>query len=458
MDRYSPLVKRLLKGFGAQGFGKVLLTIQRVVEVPLLLKFWQTNLYGEWLVISAIPNYLSITDGGFTISGMREMSARSAAGDKDGANRVFQSLLVLLFFISIGMVILMAILLPVLPLQQWLSLSEILPAGIMFVFVLDVLTGFYQALFSGAFWCEGNYPRGMGIINAFSFVRFITFIVVVMLGGTPLAGAFSMLVVRVISTIVMGTSLKITLPWVEFGYKYASIQEIKKLLSPSVASILIPLGRALNIQGLRLIVGSVMGPAAVVTFATLRTLARATMQIRSMVDQVAMPEISTAYGKGDLPLARKLLLNSTQAAFWLVGVSSVFLGVFGGLIIRLWTGGQVEMDWTLYLAMLAAGVVNAFWNSAVVILAATNQHQRVAVMYNLVYGLLTCALAYVCAKYFGLIGIALILILSEGFTALFVLPQVVSVSQVPFTSLVLHMLVPPVLNIRKLLNPLINRL
>ena len=442
---------------GAQGFGKVLLTVQRVIEVPLLLKFWETNLYGEWLVISAIPNYLSITDGGFTISGMREMSARSAAGDKNGANKVFQSLLVLLFIIAIGLIILISILLPILPLQKWMSLSIISPAQIMFVFVFDIFLGFYQALFTGAFWCEGNYPRGMVIINTFTFFRFMTFIVVVMLGGSPFAGAFSMLVVRVISTIVMGISLKKTLPWVEFGYKNASKQVIMHLLSPSLASILIPLGRALNIQGLRLIVGIVMGPASVVTFSTLRTLARATMQIRSMVDQVAMPEISAAYGKGDPSLARKLLLNSTQAAFWLVGASSILLGIFGGVIIRMWTGGRIDMDWTLYLAMLIAGIVNAFWNSSVVVLAAINQHQRVAVMYNLVYGLLTCILAYISAKYFGLIGIAIILILSEAITTLFVIPQVVSVSQVPYTRLVLNMLVPPIRNLQKLLKPFINR-
>ncbi len=58
------LKDRLLKGTGAQAFGQGVQIFIRLAEVPLLLAFWGTQLYGEWLMLAAIPVYLSIGHGG----------------------------------------------------------------------------------------------------------------------------------------------------------------------------------------------------------------------------------------------------------------------------------------------------------------------------------------------------------------------------------------------------------
>jgi len=52
---FLPLRRRLLQGLGAQGFSKAVHIVIRLSEVPLLLAFWGTQLYGEWLMLSAIP-------------------------------------------------------------------------------------------------------------------------------------------------------------------------------------------------------------------------------------------------------------------------------------------------------------------------------------------------------------------------------------------------------------------
>ena len=121
----SPLKKRLIKGLGAQGVGKVILALQRLIEVPLLLRFWGVQMYGEWLMLSALPIYIAIGDGGFTIAAVREMSMRSAAGDREGAVSIFQSIQALLLLISGGLVLLSLIVVPILPIAEWLSFITI---------------------------------------------------------------------------------------------------------------------------------------------------------------------------------------------------------------------------------------------------------------------------------------------------------------------------------------------
>ena len=95
----------------------------RLAEVPLLLSFWGTQLYGEWLMLSAIPVYLTISDGGFAGAACREMTMRSGAGDRTGTLAVFQSTWVLLIVVSMVMGLLAFGFVEVAPLEKWLGFS-----------------------------------------------------------------------------------------------------------------------------------------------------------------------------------------------------------------------------------------------------------------------------------------------------------------------------------------------
>ena len=101
-NRDITLESRLTKGLGAQGYSQAVQIFIRLAEVPLLLVYWGTQLYGEWLMLAAIPAYLAIADGGFAGVASREMSMRSGAGDRRGALALFQSTWLLLLLVSLG--------------------------------------------------------------------------------------------------------------------------------------------------------------------------------------------------------------------------------------------------------------------------------------------------------------------------------------------------------------------
>src|SRR6266404_7530354 len=82
---------RLIRGFGATALGPVVTTIVQIVSVPVFLHFWGVKLYGEWLIISAIPTYLALSDVGFGSVAANDMTIRVAAGDRDGALETYQS-------------------------------------------------------------------------------------------------------------------------------------------------------------------------------------------------------------------------------------------------------------------------------------------------------------------------------------------------------------------------------
>src|SRR5258708_39598444 len=82
---------RLIRGFGATALGPVVTAIVQIVSVPVFLHFWGGKLYGEWLIISAIPIYLALSDVGFATVACNDMTMRVAAGDRDGALETYQS-------------------------------------------------------------------------------------------------------------------------------------------------------------------------------------------------------------------------------------------------------------------------------------------------------------------------------------------------------------------------------
>ena len=93
-------VKRIAGTFSAEIYGQLVALAVPLVQLPILLLGWGEKMYGEWLIFSAITLYLTTADFGYTYSAKNSMTIRAAAGDQEGALRVYQSVLVLLACIA----------------------------------------------------------------------------------------------------------------------------------------------------------------------------------------------------------------------------------------------------------------------------------------------------------------------------------------------------------------------
>jgi hypothetical protein len=80
------VARRLISSFGATILGPAVTVLVQLVNVPVMLRFWGPELYGEWLLLSAIPTYLLLTDMGFGNVAGSDMTIRVNAGDREGAD------------------------------------------------------------------------------------------------------------------------------------------------------------------------------------------------------------------------------------------------------------------------------------------------------------------------------------------------------------------------------------
>jgi O-antigen/teichoic acid export membrane protein len=438
---------RLLKGIGAQGFSQVVQIFIRLAEVPLLLFFWNTQLYGEWLMLSAIPVYLSISDGGFAGAACREMTIQSGAGNRHGTLVIFQSTWFLLIIVSIITGLFAFFFVQVAPLDKWLGFSIMTSFEIkatLLLLVAYVVVGFQGGLLNGGFWVEGSYSSSMYYSAVMQVLEFGGLATAVSLGGGPIQGAIGYLCGRLLGTGLMLIGQWRVIPWLRQGIAYASLAELRRLTVPAIASLAFPLGNALNIQGMRIVVGLVLGPTAVAVFVPLRTLSRMAMQPATVINRIVEPELAFAFGTGDTHLLQRLFAKSCQFAFW--GCLGAFFLVGPGAhwIFPIWTGGKVAMHWPTYIVLIFGVLINSIWCTALMVPCAINRHSRIALYYAVVYGVTTFFLGVLGASRLGLSGVALALLLAEVSMTLIVLHasmRITGLTVVQWVETVLH---PPV--------------
>jgi O-antigen/teichoic acid export membrane protein len=88
--------KRFARSFLAQIYAQASGILIQLALVPVLIHAWGTTLYGTWLLLTAVPFYLTFSDFGFTFIAKNEMVMAVAAGDRAAAVRTFQSVFVML--------------------------------------------------------------------------------------------------------------------------------------------------------------------------------------------------------------------------------------------------------------------------------------------------------------------------------------------------------------------------
>jgi O-antigen/teichoic acid export membrane protein len=403
---------RLVRGVAANALGKIYVTVIQLVSVPALVSAWGVEDYGVWLMLSTIPTYLALSDFGFSQAATADMTMKVARGDREGALVTFQSLWCLVAIVGAALVALAGGLL-----FGAARFRDAAPWIADHAAVLFVLTGYAVAaqgtrvLLTG-FHSSGYYALGTAVYDTFCFVEGLLVIAAAMFGSHHMHCALVLLAGRIATGTLLYTTLRQRVPWIDLGAAHARTGELQRLLRPALGAMAIPLSLALNVQGMVLVVGAVLSPAAVAIFSAVRTLSRVAVQVVGIFGRASMPEISAAKALGQKDgLAKILRMNLAVLAIVLLPAALV-LALFGPEIVKLWTGGAIAPD-AAFVALMAAGMVlHAVWMLATQMLLAVNGHGRAAVL-ALAVSTATIAAAVPAAQVFGLAGVAVVLLAGD---------------------------------------------
>ncbi|MDE2401333.1 MAG: hypothetical protein KGL90_06680 [Burkholderiales bacterium] len=405
----SPLIQRVVAALGANAFGQAINIVIQLASLPLFLHRWDVATYGTWLMLSAIPAYLSMADVGMVATAGNRMTMAIGRGDVRQANAIFQSALVFMVLACGGIALVslpLVLCAPIPGVSRW---DERLALAAL---VLTVLLALFGGLAESIFKSTGRYAQGTMLANGLRLAEWGGGMLGLVIGGSFAAVAIAGLLVRATGVAWMiWRSGKGTHPF-SWGLHEAQLAEIRAMATPAVSFMAFPLANALSFQGVTLMVGHLFGPAMVAVFNAYRTIARLAVQVTGIFGHALWAELSHLYGQGGAQAVAGLYRRSAWIGAALAVGLSLALYLVAPWLLQMWSHGRIAVQPALMAVLLVYAAAGGVWHVPRVLLMATNQHVGLA-QWALLAAALSLGLSWGLGSILGLEGAGLAMLVSE---------------------------------------------
>ena len=401
--------RRIIEGMGANSFGMAITIVMQLVSLPLFLHFWNLETYGKWLILSAVPAYLSMADVGMVTTAGNKMTMAMGRKDPLEANQIFQSAQA---FIAVVCPMVALILLPLIlfsPLPWLENMDQRIALAAM---SLGVLVAMFGGLSEAAFRATERYAFGTVLGNCVRLGEWIGTILGLVLVGNFAAVALGGFLMRLVGCLVGMTLVNNASHTLHWGVKFAKVTEVKAMVKPAISFMAFPLANAFSFQGITIIVGAIFGPVSVACFNTYRTIARVAVQITAIFSFALAPEFSRLFGQGAKRTIQELYLKTSMLGAMQAFLLSLMLYFSSPWLLKIWTHNAIKFDANLMALMLVYAAVGGLWHIPRAMLMATNQHVSLS-CFVLLTGLLSVVLSSVLGHAFDQTGVVTAMIISE---------------------------------------------
>jgi len=420
-------------------FGPAVTILVQLINVPIMLRTWGPELFGEWLMLSAIPTYLLLSDLGFGSVAGSAMTMRVHAGDRDGARVILHSSTAFVSVTTLAIAILTVTALFFLPVQRIFRLHAMgahESRMILLLLCLNALTVLQWSVIMAGYRATERYATGMIYVNTIRVVEGAGVFLILFIHASPVALAGYMLSVTIVGTAWLAIEQNRFAPWLRVGVREAQWPTVRELLRPGMAFMAFPVCAALLTQGITLVTGFALGPLAVALFNPMRTLSRVPLQVTDAIKNSVWPELSAAFGRKDIALARRLHRGAFQASLLLATVLVITLWFIGPFLFHLWVHDRLVLAKGAFHLLLLVVFLNSLWSASSSVAMSINKHESLS-LYYLVFSVIALVLAWSLAKPFGLVGITIGMLFADLGMSLVVLRISTQILEDPMSSFLL---------------------
>ncbi len=407
------MLRRIILGLGANAFSQIITIAIQLLSLPAFLLYWDASQYGVWLLLSALPAYLSMADAGMVNAAGNKMTMAVGRADIAEANNVFQSAQLFMTIVCCSLAVITTPFALFGPLPSYMTTDQRIALAAL---LLAVLFALYGGLSEAVFKATGRYAAGTMVGQLTRLAEWMGYMLGLFLFRNYAGVALVGLLAR-----AGGTGVGVYLSQrgdhgLKWGFRHASKAELVTMIKPAVSFMAFPLANALSFQGMTLLVGALAGTASVAVFGVYRTIARVAVQVTAMFSHALWPEFARLFGQGGMtavhPLfSRSALFGAAQAA--MLSIALYFLSPF---LLRIWTHGRIEFDPSLMALLLAYAAVGGVWHVPRILLMATNQHIGIA-GWSLAAGALSIGLGWIFGLIWHVNGVGAAMLVSESFIA-----------------------------------------
>lgn len=358
------MLRRLSVGFSLTAVIVILNLVATVISLPVFLRTWGDQVYGEWLALTNLTASLSLLNFGVQTYVTNLLIGYFQRGEIEDGTRIFRAglrLYLLFFVILTGITLIIA---PEAPAR--LGVNYIPTEDSRFIVWVQgglmacaILQGYILSILIAI----DRYPRRLGYSVGEILVRSFLPLGVALFSGSPRTAALSMALGGLI-VFVLGTGDTARLSPFQIGVRGVKWADSIRLLGPSLVFFMVSLAWTMLTSGVILFLSAGAGGAAVTLFAVTLTLSNLARAIIGQFLNTFYPEIGAAAAFPDdsqrLEQWFTFCLKLVSLVGWAV---SVGIAAWGGEVITFWTGAELTPDirlnalLALYLAVQAPALV-----------------------------------------------------------------------------------------------------
>jgi len=380
---------------------------------PILLYFWGSDYYGEWLIMYAVSGILSNTEFGFATSATTALSVLKSQSKDNEVKLLFQSVFWFIFILTclltfvFGLLVIANISKLNLKILNTQSSIEIVIV-VMLYSIASVITslpnGFYRVL---------NIYHIDRVFNiAFKLIESIIIIISVYFRSEIFFVFIYLFAFKLIQFGVIYYDISRRCAYLSILPFQVDLRLIKPLIQPSFSMFGIQLFQALNSQGVTIAIGSVLSPASIVVFNTSRILINFLKQISNVMNLSYWTEFSHQFGLGNFSKINILYKKLFLLNVYLTLAGGLFLFIFGEFIFRLWLGSASIYESHFFNILLLSAFFGAISSTGSTLLYSVNLHGRYSIYYVFTTSFLLLSIGIMSSQ-FQLLGVGYLLVVFE---------------------------------------------
>jgi O-antigen/teichoic acid export membrane protein len=304
--RTTSVMARVRRGTAANIIRQLINVVGQLALVPILLKFWGAELFGEWQMLTAGAAYVALLNFGFQTYATNRMNQHYSRNEMREFNRILQSSLFLALVIAFVGTLLALIVSFLLPIGNWLAPATSNNRTIIALLLTWHAGSLITGVLGGIYRAVGEYSRDMFFANLYYSSQMIVTALIAATGGRLLAASAAQLVLLAVLASMIRADLIRRHPEVELGIRQRDRRLALSFVAPSALFLVIQVSMLLSIQGSTLVVGAVMGAGAVAVFVATRSLVNLIPQAINSIGQVMWPEFTALEANGKLDILRDM--------------------------------------------------------------------------------------------------------------------------------------------------------
>jgi len=372
------MIRRLIGNAGTnlgQLFVRIVVTF---IMAPIYLKMMGHYDYGLREIVMAVGGYMGLLSLGMGPTITRFVSMHYARGERQAVLTVYSCSFFFMFLVGAiiaGVFWLWGIFFPHTiggsegGVYKYMAFLMVVGVQFLFVFPMNVTIFFLEGL-------QLFYLKN--IINIFFTIAVAGICYIYMTPSNALLLLVGVTTVSAIVRLIVFTRILSTSSVGRWNITFTnfSFAKLKEMLLFGSKSFVQGVSSEINDASDRVVIGSIIGPAAVPTFTIPMTLLGYVNNITMTITQVFMPMFSDLSAKGQIYRMREIYLLASKYVVSVTVAMCVGMSVVGGPFIEIWMPGEFDMQVVngiviLLACYMALHRLNPFYSH---FLTAVNRH------------------------------------------------------------------------------------